>query len=190
MVTPTDTRVIDPEFAMMGPIGFDLGAYLGNLLMNWYSQPAHATVEDDRKAMQEWILEQVVVFWRTFEHRFRALWKAEAAGDAYPRSACSPNLTTFPSSRQRSAGMLTSVFSDMIGFAACKTIRRILGFAHNIDFEWIKDQEHRAAAETGALLLARALLTHADQFQSIDDVVEAAPYFARKPGAPGSHVRL
>ena len=62
MVTPTDARVIDPEIAMMGPNGFDLGAYMGNLLLSWYSQPGHASAEDDRKAMQEWILEQVAVF--------------------------------------------------------------------------------------------------------------------------------
>ncbi|MGD1037662.1 MAG: hypothetical protein ABR878_10800, partial [Roseiarcus sp.] len=61
---------------------------------------------------------------------------------------------------------------------------------HNIDFEWIKDQDRRAAAETGALLMARTLLTHPEQFRSIADVVDAVPYFARTPGAPGSRVRL
>jgi len=30
---------------------------------------------------------------------------------------------------------LDSLFADMLGFAACKMIRRILGFAHVIDFE-------------------------------------------------------
>ena len=43
MVTEGNTRVIDPEFAFYGPIGFDLGAFLGNLLLSWYSQPGHAT---------------------------------------------------------------------------------------------------------------------------------------------------
>ena len=42
MVTESDTRVIDPEFAVYGPIGFDLGAFLANLLMSYYSQPGHA----------------------------------------------------------------------------------------------------------------------------------------------------
>ena len=189
MVTPGDTRVIDPEFAMLGPIGFDLGAYFGNLLMSWYSQPAHATADDDREAMQEWILEQVAVFWRTFHDRFRALWRAEAAGDAYP-STMFPEPADAPFFEAAQRDYLASLFSDMIGFGACKMIRRILGFAHNIDFEWIKDPDRRAAAETGALLLARTLLTHPDQFRSIGDVVEAAPCFARRPGAPGLRVRL
>jgi 5-methylthioribose kinase len=189
MVTATDTRVIDPEFAMVGPIGFDLGAYMGNLLLSWYSQPGHISAEDDRKEMQEWILQQVVIFWRTFHDRFRALWKVEASGDAYPSSMfAEPGDAPFFEAAQRA--YLESLFSDMIGFGACKMIRRILGFAHNIDFDWIRDPDRRAAAETGALLLARTLLTHPHQFRSISDVVEAAPHFARAPGAAGSRIRL
>ena len=189
MVTPIDTRVIDPEFVMMGPIGFDLGAYMGNLLLSWYSQPGHAAAGDDRKAMQEWILEQVTVFWRTFRDQFLALWRDKANGDAYPPTMFpAPSDVPFLEGAQRA--YLDSLFSDMLGFGACKMIRRILGFAHNIDFEWIKDQDRRAAAETGALLMARTLLTHPEQFRSIAYVIDAVPYFARTPGAPGSRVRL
>jgi 5-methylthioribose kinase len=78
----------------------------------------------------------------------------------------------------------------MLGFSACRLIRGILGFPHNIDFEWIKDQDQRAAAESGALLIARTLLTHPEQFRSIGDVVDAVPYFERKPGAPGTRISL
>ena len=35
MVAENDTKVIDPEFAFYGPIGFDVGALLANLLMNF-----------------------------------------------------------------------------------------------------------------------------------------------------------
>ncbi len=36
------------------------------------------------------------------------------------------------------------LFQDTVGFAAAKIIRRILGLAHNIDFEWIEDARLRA----------------------------------------------
>ena len=35
MVTENETRVIDPEFAFYGPMGFDLGAVIANLLMSY-----------------------------------------------------------------------------------------------------------------------------------------------------------
>ena len=41
MLTPEDTRVIDPEFAFVGPMGFDVGAVIGNLLIAYFSQDGH-----------------------------------------------------------------------------------------------------------------------------------------------------
>ncbi|NMD06640.1 MAG: S-methyl-5-thioribose kinase, partial [Phyllobacteriaceae bacterium] len=41
MLTTEDTRVIDPEFAFMGPMGFDVGAVIANFLINYFSQDGH-----------------------------------------------------------------------------------------------------------------------------------------------------
>jgi 5-methylthioribose kinase len=49
MVTRESTQVIDPEFAFYGPIGFDIGAFLGNLILAYYSQDGHADQANDRK---------------------------------------------------------------------------------------------------------------------------------------------
>src|SRR5690242_2018891 len=37
MVTENDTRVIDAEFAFYGPMGFDVGAMIANLLLSYFS---------------------------------------------------------------------------------------------------------------------------------------------------------
>src|SRR5690606_20332056 len=37
-VTATSTKAIDPEFAFYGPMGFDIGAVLANLLLNYAGQ--------------------------------------------------------------------------------------------------------------------------------------------------------
>ncbi len=85
MVSDNDTRVIDPEFAVYGPVGFDTGAFLANLLMAYFAQPGLATADDDRRAHADWILAQAGLFWRHFAQRFDALWQAHADGDAWPR---------------------------------------------------------------------------------------------------------
>ena len=41
MCTDIDLKVIDPEFAFYGPMGFDLGMNIANYLMAFFSQPAH-----------------------------------------------------------------------------------------------------------------------------------------------------
>lgn len=179
MVTERDTRVIDPEFAFYGPIGFDLGAFLGNLLLSWYSQPGHATPEDDRIAYQQWILEQAVTFWETFRSRFLGLWSEGAAGDVLPPSmfALPGDAIALESAR---TAFIDELFADMLGFAACKMIRRIVGFAHVADFEGIRDPAVRAPCEADALAMARALLTHPAQFGCIADVIDAVPRMVRR----------
>src|SRR5262249_19128049 len=48
MATQEDTRVIDAEFAFVGPMGFDVGAVIANLLLAYFSQEGHATDADRR----------------------------------------------------------------------------------------------------------------------------------------------
>jgi len=174
MVTENDSRVIDPEFAFYGPIGFDLGAFFGNLLLSWYSQPGHATPGDDRVGYQRWILEQVDIFWQTFRNRFLTLWAEHANGDAYPSTMFSEpaDKAALQSARNE---FLDRLFTDMLGFGACKMIRRILGFAHVIDFEGIEDVSVRADCEKNALAMAHGLLTQPEQFRSIESVIDAVP---------------
>ena len=59
-------------------------------------------------------------------------------------------------------------------------IRRIVGFAHVIDFDWIQDAAVRAGCEASALAMARTLLTQPEQFHSIEDVIEAVPRMVRR----------
>jgi len=179
MVTEGDTRVIDPEFAFYGPIGFDLGAFLGNLLLSWYSQPGHATRQDNRIAYQDWILEQANTFWESFRRSFLALWAENASGDALPLSMFGRPEETGALAAARSA-FVDGLFADMLGFGACKMIRRIVGFAHVIDFESIQDATVRARCEAGALAMARTLLTHPAQFHSMQDVIDLVPRMARQ----------
>ncbi len=182
MVTAEDTRVIDPEFAFYGPIGFDLGAFWGNLLLSWYSQPGHATPDDDRRAYRDWILAEATRFWECFRGRFLALWSEHGKGDVLPAAMFSAPADASTLEAARGA-FLDSLLADMLGFGACKMIRRILGFAHVIDFEAIRDPQVRGACEAGALAMARALLTHPEQFRSLREVIDAVPRMARRAEA-------
>ena len=66
------------------------------------------------------------------------------------------------------------LFEDTVGFAAAKIIRRILGLAHNIDFEWIEDPRGRAVCEARSLRLARGMMVDAARFPTIGSVTMAA----------------
>ena len=181
MVTEDDTRVIDPEFAFYGPMGFDTGAFVGNLLLNYFSQDGHATEADDRSAYKAWVLETAETFWHGFAERYGALW-AERTGDAYPAAlfAGADGAASLAEAREAA---IADLFTDTVQFAGAKMIRRILGIAHNIDFEWIENPDRRAACERPALLLGRELLVNAAAYPSIDAVTRAAQAFHARTGA-------
>lgn len=173
MVTADDTRVIDPEFSLYGPIGFDLGAFFGNLLLNYHAQPGHAGKDDDRSAMQAWVLAQARQFWLSFRAHFLGLWREHTRGGSggYPGVMLAEAIDKAAVERAQEA-YLDRLFGDMLGFAACKMIRRILGFAHVLDFESIEDAARRAGCEARALDSARRLLTHPEVFPTIDAVID------------------
>lgn len=169
MVTPDDTRVIDPEFAFYGPMGFDLGAFMANLLLAYFAQAGHATREDDRLDHEAWILDTLEAFWTAFEKRFRELWDASARGDAFPQALFADSASASALSRFKDEAM-RRIFADALGFAGAKMARRILGLAHVEDLESITDPDRRARCEIRALQLARHLMLSRRSIGTIADV--------------------
>lgn len=173
MVTNADTKVIDPEFAVMGPMGLDLGKVLGNLLMSFFSQRGHEGRAGERDGYRAWILATTGEVWDQFSRRFVELWDAHATGDAYPR-ALFDGSEGLASLREAQAGYMRRLFQDALGFAGTAMIRRTLGLAHNIDMETIADPGLRASCERRNLTLARELLAEAGHFPDIAAVTARA----------------
>jgi 5-methylthioribose kinase len=173
MATRDDTRVIDPEFAFIGPIGFDVGAVIGNLLLAYFAQGGHEEKLHARDAYREWILMQAERVWSEFERRFLESWRAAPAGDAYPASLFA-SADDRPAMDKERARFVRVLFEDTLGFGAAKMVRRILGLAHVEDLESIADPERRARSEAKALALARELMLGAKGFSGMGDVTAAA----------------
>ncbi|MGF6309288.1 5-methylthioribose kinase [Bradyrhizobium sp. i1.8.4] len=185
MVTERETKVIDPEFAFYGPMGFDIGAVIGNLLMAYLASAGHERTPGERASFEGWLLETIEGVWTEFSRKFLALWRSEARGDGYPASLFTGEAGAARLEAERQAYM-ARLFRDTVGFAAAKTIRRILGLAHNIDFEWIADAKQRAICEARSLKLARNMMLEAASYTTIGAVTYAArelrhwqPEFAR-----------
>lgn len=159
MVNEKETKVIDPEFAFFGPMGFDIGAVLGNLALSYASQEYHAAAPLIRTKYREWLLGVIEDVWAIFEAEFRQLW--ETHGNNH-----------WPSDRLRDK-FLRQILQDSAGMGACKMIRRILGLAHVPDLESIQDERQRATAESLALSIARCWLMGRHEFNNVHDLTSA-----------------
>jgi 5-methylthioribose kinase len=173
MLTEDDTRIIDPEFAFMGPMGFDTGAVIANFLLSYFSQDGHEERAGARDAYRAWILATTETIWTSFHDKFLDHWARNATGDAFPADLFQDRLGEARLAGERKAYM-QRLWRDTLGFAAAKMIRRILGLAHNIDLELIKDPTMRARCEARALLLARDMMVNPENYPSPADLTGAA----------------
>ena len=173
MVTDSATIVIDPEFAFYGPMGFDIGAVIANLLMAYLASAGHERSPGERQVFEAWVLETVENVWNEFARKFLELWRTQAGGDAYPRTLFEGEAGAARLEAERQAYM-ARLFQDTVGFSAAKIIRRILGLAHNIDFELIEDPKRRAICEARSLRLARAMMVDTGSFPTIGSVTKVA----------------
>jgi 5-methylthioribose kinase len=158
MVTPTDTKVIDPEFAFYGPMGFDIGAIFANLLLNHAAHIGHTSQTSERIVYQRYLLETIEEIWLIFEQEFRHLWEDRIV----ETSANTEGYLDY---------LLMSILQDTAGFAGCKMIRRVVGIAHVSDLDSIVDEQLRAKAEKKALVNARKLIVNRAQISTISDLI-------------------
>lgn len=158
-VTPASTKVIDPEFAYYGPMGFDIGAVIANLLLNYAAQGGRMASDPARLAdFRAYLLDTVIQTWEQFEARFRKLY-AEHCVDRMLRET---------------DGFIDAFVSDLLqdtfGYAGCKMIRRIVGLAHVKDIDGIEDDAARERARRDALAIGKALVKHHRAAGSIHEI--------------------
>lgn len=172
MANERETYVIDPEFAFYGPMGFDTGAFIANLLLACYARDWHDRVAGREPATyQRWLLGQVEAVWNGFAQKFAQLWhtheretgRAYIGGPADTRAA-----EVFREDFMR------RLFADTLGFAGCKMIRRIVGMAKVAEITSIKDEAVRARVEVRCLRLAEALLVERRELASVEAVTALA----------------
>jgi len=145
--------VIDPEFAFVGPIGFDLGLFWANALI----AAVRADVLGDRDRAAEHAA-QVAASWEAFTGEFRRLWPSRVDtvfDDGF--------LEVF----------LAGVWRDGLGFAGGEAMRRVIGYAHVADIDGLPDPEQGRAAERVALL-ARELIVRRGGLGAPDEVAALA----------------
>lgn len=173
MITQEETKVIDPEFAFYGPIGFDVGKLIGNLLLSYFSQQGHESEPGERDTYRNWILDTIESFWSGFERLFLKLWQNQASGDAFPDHLFAGTEGQAALANQQKA-YIRRLFVDSTGYAGCSMIRRTLGLAHNIDMEHIEDPDRRARCEKLNLRLARELILNRSKIGSIGEITGRA----------------
>jgi 5-methylthioribose kinase len=170
MLNAEDTRVIDPEFAFFGPMGFDVGAVLENLVLNALSHYGHTPDPDVRSEYQHYLLEMVRSTWQQFAAKFERLWVENNRGELAP-----PQYWNYPGGGEAFAEFrrryLLNLLRDTAGHGGCKMLRRMMGVVSVWDITSIEDMTQRALAERTAIRIGARWLVERARIDSIDDLL-------------------
>ncbi|NRB19776.1 MAG: S-methyl-5-thioribose kinase [Rhodobacteraceae bacterium] len=177
MVSDTETKVIDPEFALYGPMGFDIGMLLANFWMAYFAQPGHAETPGARAEYQDWILGVADRIWTVFTAEFSQLWRQERTGILYEKTLFEDQGHAL-ASEQALTHRLNDIWQDTLGFAGVEIIRRTLSLAHIAENETIENDELRADCEARGLKLGRALVVNRARMNSMASVTDLARVIA------------
>ncbi|MCL2538870.1 MAG: S-methyl-5-thioribose kinase [Oscillospiraceae bacterium] len=139
------TIVLDPEFAFYGPMGYDVGNIIANLIFAWTNAAVTMTDETGKKRFMDWVERSIAgVADRFYEKAEKIL-----SQDATERFAQTPGFIEW---------YLSSVMCDTAGVAGLELNRRIVGLAKVRDIAGIEDSKARALAERICVLCAKEFI--------------------------------
>jgi 5-methylthioribose kinase len=147
-------KVIDPEFAFYGPMGFDIGNIVANLMFAWANADAYEVSKQ-----KEWLEETIVAVVDLFKEKYNVLFDE--------------NVTEVTA---RYKGFkeyyLDRILSDTAGVAGLEGSRRIIGIAQVKDITTIEDEAKRIRAERICLTAAKKFIMKRDEFKTGKDFLD------------------
>jgi len=158
MVSAQETKVIDPEFAFVGPMAFDIGSLLANLAMSYTVQDKNRDIHGGTVFYGDWLLLVMRETWETFAQQFLGLW-AETGGEL-----------GVPELYQEA--YLRRILREATGFGGVEMIRRVIGLAHVAELEDIVDAQERTVRERTVLTIGRSWIFRQHEMDTMDDLLQ------------------
>ncbi len=163
MINKDETYVIDSEFAFVGPMGFDVGALIANLVMSWVSH----TVQDKNSTYSDLILETINSVWRQFDKKFRTLWNETEESALLTKGFANNEIL-----KAYQEQYMQTLLQESIGFAGCKIIRRQFGIAGVEDIRGIEDDAVREKANRLAVSIGERCIKQYHTVKTTDDIIQ------------------
>ena len=143
-----NTKMIDPEFGFFGPIGFDIGSFIGNLLLNYCAQAGHIDDFVARRNDQTHLLSCIVDTYSLFEQQWLELIRTKTLDESLAPVGYAQYF-------------MKNVLQDAVGYCGAELIRRTIGLAHVSDIDSISDDNARLTVQKQTLALGEQLILNA-----------------------------
>ncbi len=159
-IKPNSTKVIDPEFAFYGPIGYDVGNIIANLIFAWVNADATIKDVDEKEDYINWLENVIVDVINVFSEKFLNAWK-ENVKEVLAKEVGFVNW------------YLDTIIRDTAAVTGLELNRRIVGLAHVKDITSIEDESARIRAERICLTVAKEYIKNRESYKTGNDFLTA-----------------
>ncbi len=166
-IKPDSVKVIDPEFAFFGPIGYDVGNVIANLIFAWV-RALVVTPEDPEKHVEflSWIRQATRETVDLFKLKFEQV-LAEKCQDLLFKSPAFQ------------AWYIDTVLADTAAVTGLEINRRIIGIAKVKDITSLENQDERARAERILMTCARTFIMDRNNYKTGMDYLKTVEGFEK-----------
>jgi 5-methylthioribose kinase len=169
-INENSIKVIDPEFAFYGPIGYDVGNIIANLTFAWANADATVQKDQERITFKKWIEKTITEIIDMFKVKFLKLWREGA-------TEISAKVAGFDE------WYLKTVLHDTAAVAGLELCRRIVGMAHVKDITSIENEKARIRAERICMTVAKKYISNRESYVSgehfVNTILEVESIFPR-----------
>ena len=150
-------KVLDPEFAFYGPMGYDIGNVIGNLFFAWANKAFTASGETEAITAIETCIADT---WDLTQEKLKAKYDACVTLPLY-------RVPAFKNA------YLNSIMADSAGYAGTEIIRRTVGDSKVMEVTSVSDPKQRIPMERALVKLGIALIKNRRSFRAGHELTEA-----------------
>lgn len=159
-ITEDELKVIDPEFAFYGPMGYDVGNVIGNLFFSLTNAYVTEDIEDEKiKEFIKFLEESIRDIYDLFIKKFKEEYKKNVTD---PLSKTDQFLDWY----------LSEVLSDTAGVAGLEIMRRVVGDSKVIEITNIEDIEKRVKLERILILTSKDFILNREKIKTGQDFLD------------------
>lgn len=154
-VNQSAMKVIDPEFAFYGPMGYDIGNVIGNLIFPLAKSANYSTNE----AFTQWLTETIEAVYDLVEAKLTVAYDKKVTLSLYHNDDFKKQY-------------IQEVMADSSGYAGTEIIRRIIGDSKVAEITEAPEGTQRVLMERHLLKFAEALILKRKEISTGKQVIE------------------
>ncbi|MCH4020560.1 MAG: S-methyl-5-thioribose kinase [Erysipelotrichaceae bacterium] len=154
-VNNSGIKVLDPEFAFYGPMGYDIGNVIGNMFFAWANK---AVTDSDNSQFLTWVKEQI-------EEMYDLTY--EKLSKKYDEQVKFPLYNT-----EFKKNYLASVMADSMGYAGTEMIRRTVGDSKVAEVTSVTDHDQRVKVDETLIKTGMIFIENRGEFSNGSDITK------------------